>query len=94
MVSSIPIEYEYFLNRSIWPVDGTLKGSTNPGEGEPTSKSNEGVLHIPRISITGASRPSWEGGLPLCSGKRWRKYQNQVDFEEGENILLLEGGNS
>ena len=27
---NIPIKYEWFLNRSLWPIDGTLTGSTTP----------------------------------------------------------------
>ena len=26
MISSIPIEYKYFLNRSIWPIDEPQAG--------------------------------------------------------------------
>ena len=39
------------LFSSIWPI-----GVTNPGQSEPGSDCNKGVLHIPkRSSITGAS---------------------------------------
>ena len=32
---------------SIWHKDRTLSGATTPGQGEPGSKVNEGVLHVP-----------------------------------------------
>ena len=31
-VSYGPIKYDSFLNRSIWPIDGTLTGITTPGQ--------------------------------------------------------------
>ena len=31
---------------SIWPIDRTLSGATTPGQSEPESDGNEGVLHI------------------------------------------------
>ena len=40
-----PMEYEWFLDRSIWPIDGTLTSTTTLGQREPESKSDEGVLH-------------------------------------------------
>ena len=44
MASSILIEYESFLNRSIWPIDGTL---TDGSEGN----GNEGVTqYSPNLS--------------------------------------------
>ena len=30
-----------FLNRSIWPIDGTLTGANTPGRGRPGSNGNE-----------------------------------------------------
>ena len=41
MASSIPIKYEYFLNRSIWPMDGTLTRTTTPDQSGPGSNGNE-----------------------------------------------------
>ena len=32
---------------SIWPIDGTLSGTTTPGKGGPESDGNEEVLCIP-----------------------------------------------
>ena len=41
---------------SIWPIDKTLSGATTPGQSEPGSDVNEGVLCIPQSSsITGTS---------------------------------------
>ena len=41
---------------SIWPIDRTLKRATTPGQSEPWSDGNEGVLRIPQSSsITGTS---------------------------------------
>ena len=41
---------------SIWPTDWTLSGATTPGQSEPRSDGNEGVLRIPKSSsITGTS---------------------------------------
>ena len=44
-----------WLNSSIWPIDGTLIGMTNPSQSRPGSNGNDGVLHIPQSSSTGAS---------------------------------------
>ena len=41
------------MNRSIWPILGTLKGTTNQGESRPESKGNEGELHIPQFKDWG-----------------------------------------
>ena len=41
---------------SIWTIDRTLSGATNPGQSEPGSDGNEWVLRIPQSSgITGTS---------------------------------------
>ena len=42
-------------NSSIWPIDSTLSGATNLGQSGPGCKDNEGVLHIPQSSKSGAS---------------------------------------
>ena len=40
-------------NTSIWPINRTLSGTTIPGQSEPGSDGNKGVLHIPQsYSIT------------------------------------------
>ena len=36
------------LNSSLWPKDGTLRGTTTRGQSEPGSNGNEEVLHIPQ----------------------------------------------
>ena len=41
-------------NNSIWPIDGTLSGATNPGQNEPGSNSNECVFSISQIPKAGA----------------------------------------
>ena len=43
MISSNPIEYKQYANRSIWPVDGIQIG-TILMVGEPGSNGNEEVL--------------------------------------------------
>ena len=40
-------------NSSIWPIDKTLLDATTPGQSEPGSNDNEGVLHISQSSKTG-----------------------------------------
>ena len=50
MISCIPIEYKSFFNKSIWPIDETLTGTTTPGQGGPGSNGNKEVLHTPQIS--------------------------------------------
>ena len=37
------------LNSSIWPIDGTLTGTSSPNQSGPESNSHEGVLHILQI---------------------------------------------
>ena len=34
-------------NSSIWTIDGTLSGVTTPGQSEPVSNGNKGVIYIP-----------------------------------------------
>ena len=49
------MEYELFLNRSIWPIIGTWIGITTPGLSEFGSNGNEEVLHTSKISRKWAS---------------------------------------
>ena len=43
-------------NSSIWPTDRTLSGDTTPGQSEPGSDDNKGVLCVPdNFCITEAS---------------------------------------
>ena len=65
---------------SIWPIDKTLSGATNPGQSEPGSNGNEGVLHISQISKSGAS-PS--DGFMSYPGHA----NNKVEFLLGLPIL-------
>ena len=46
MTLSVPIEYESFLNRSIFPIDWTLTGTTTSGQRGLENNPNESVLHI------------------------------------------------
>ena len=39
----------------IWPLDGTLTGTTTPDKSLPRSNVNDGVLQTLQISGTGAS---------------------------------------
>ena len=43
------------LNSSIWPIDGTQKGTTYSGQIGPGVKGNEEVVHIPQSSWTKAT---------------------------------------
>ena len=45
MASGIPIEYKSFLNRSIWPINETLTGTSTPSHRGPENDGNAGVLH-------------------------------------------------
>ena len=47
----------FFASYWIWIIDGTLTGIITPGQSGPSNNSNEGVLHSPQISRTGASSP-------------------------------------
>ena len=40
-----------WLNSFILPIDGTLAGAATPGQNEPGSNDNEGVLYIPQYYI-------------------------------------------
>ena len=68
MVSSIAMLHEQFnlssiiclhtvkwLKSSIWFIDGALTDTTTSGPIKPDNNNNEGVLHIPQSSGTGAS---------------------------------------
>ena len=61
MASSILIEYKQFLNRFNW--NGTLTGTTTPGQSVPKSYGNERELHNPHISRTGALPSDWFGSV-------------------------------
>ena len=52
IVSKIPIEFEQFLNKFIWPIDGTLTGITTSGQSGAESNGHKEVLHSPQISRT------------------------------------------
>ena len=47
------IEYEWFLNRSPWPIDGTLTSTTTPVQSGPGS--NQRVFHASQIPRTRVS---------------------------------------
>ena len=44
------------LNSYIWPIDRTLKSTTTPGQSEPGSHGNKGILHILQSSGTGVAQ--------------------------------------
>ena len=44
-----------WLNRSIWPIDGSLTGTTTPDRSGLGSNGNKGVLYISQSSRTEAS---------------------------------------
>ena len=48
-------KYRKWLNVSIRHIDGTLIGTTTPGQNGLGSNDNEGILHIPQSSKDGAS---------------------------------------
>ena len=48
-------KFSKWLNRSIWPINGTLTDTTTPSLSKPGCTGNEGALHIPQSSRTGAS---------------------------------------
>ena len=49
------IEYEWFLNRSIWSIDETLTGTDIPHQKRFESKGNEGMLNTSQNYRPGAS---------------------------------------
>ena len=55
------------MNSSVWPIDGTLKGTITLNQSEPGSNGNKEVLYIPQSSSAGASphpghSQAWERG--------------------------------
>ena len=46
-------------NNSICPINRILSGSTIPGQSEPASNTNEGVLHIPQIFTITVASPTY-----------------------------------
>ena len=48
-----------FLNRSIWPTDGTLTDTSTPSQNGPGSNGDEGIVHIPQSFRTGTSLPDF-----------------------------------
>ena len=55
IASSNLIEYKKFLNRSLWPIDENLTGTTSLNQSGPGNNGNEGVLLTPQISKSAAS---------------------------------------
>ena len=45
-------------NNSILRIDRNLSGATTPGQSEPWSDGNEGILHIPQSSFITEASPS------------------------------------
>ena len=58
------IEYEYFLNWSIWPIDGNLTDTTNLGQTGSESNGNEKELQTPQISKSGSESNNYEEVFP------------------------------
>ena len=44
--------------RSICPIDKTLSGATSPGQSEPGSYGNEGIIRIPKSSSIAGISPT------------------------------------
>ena len=67
---------QQMITQFYWPIDGTLTGTTTPGQSGPGSNCNEGVFYIPQSSRIGASSSDnlvsypghmlWEGVIFLC----------------------------
>ena len=88
---------------SIWSIDRTLLGTTTPGQSEPWSDGNKGVLDIPQSSsITGTSpsnclvsypEHSLVGCLTLIQKSSWCILQpqptGQLWFRRKSTILKL-----
>ena len=72
-----PIEYESFLNRSIYFKDGTLTDTTTPGQNGPESNNSKGLLHSPQSSRTEVS-PSNIGHLALFGGRYYLSAEDTV----------------
>ena len=88
---------QIFLNSSVWPVDGTLTGTTNLGQSGPGSNVNEEVLHTPQIFRTRAS--PWDavkcqtkdtplGGIPLRRG--YSQQPHQFSVLQHRNVCSIE----
>ena len=82
-------QYNKWLNSSIWLIIGTLTGTTIPGQSEPESNSNQGVLHILQSFRTGEV----EGVLLLCrdavsifysplTGQRFSRKKNKIPTKQ------------
>ena len=56
----------WILNNSIWPINGTLIGTTTQGQSGPGSNGNEGVLPIPQSSRTRTSHQMVYCHISLC----------------------------
>ena len=78
------IKYKWFLNRSTWPIDGSLTGTTTPSQSEAGSSDNEGFstlssipeLVTPLDAFWCISRTPlfWRGLIPL-QGKQCKPCQ-------------------
>ena len=44
-----------WVNSSFWFIGGTLTGTITPGQNEPGSNVNKGIIHMAQSSRTGAS---------------------------------------
>ena len=54
----------HLSNSSIWPIEGTLTGTTTLDQSEPGNNGNEEVLHIPQNFRTEASPIRWFSLMP------------------------------
>ena len=43
-----PIEYEQFLNRCIWPIDGTLTSTITPCQSGPGNNGSKEIFYTPQ----------------------------------------------
>ena len=61
---------------------GTLSGTTTPGQSGPGSNGNEGVVHIPQSSRTGASPIRWFSVIsrPLVGREHYPSAEMQLVY--------------
>ena len=73
-------------NSSIWLIDRTQSDATTPGQSGPGNNGNEGVLHIPQNSKTGAS-PS--NGLMSYPGHLLEDCYSSAELHDSQVYTII-----
>ena len=91
LTSVICLHIVKWLNNSIWSIDGILTDTTTPDQSGAGSNDNEGILHIPQSSMTGAipSSDLVSYNRTLVGGRILPLYRDAVNVFDSPSQLGL-----